>query len=392
MIDLLLLKRQLLPMRGLRKKDGPDNSGINAAAAANAQLSKEAFAWYKDEYERTRPQREQSQALADEVAQAQLASAKQQDLISQDYWKYQKDTFRPLEQGIVDAAENYDNPNRRQAEADAAVADVNMQVAAQRAAGARELARAGVSPESTKSLAIMEAGNIGAAKAAAGASSQARRNVELQGYARKMDAANLGRGLASSQATSAQVATQTGNAAVGNSTQANATNMSGAGLMNQGFSTAIQGNQSAGSLYNMAAQNSLQARGQDLNFLSSAMGSAATAYAAPTSDVNVKDNTGKIMEPAKALGAIVDTPVHEDWTYSPEKGGPDDGGQPHTGPMAQDVKRTMGEKAAPKGKKIDLVTMNGILLAGIQGLNEKVEQLAAEVKTNRAPVAAQGVM
>lgn len=389
MIDLLSLKRQLLPMRGLRKKDGPDNSGINAAAKANAELAKQAFNWYSDEYERTRPQRDQSQALANEVAEAQLASAKQQDLISQDYWKYQKDTFRPLEQGIVDAAENYDNPNRRQAEADAAVADVNMQVAAQRAATGRELARAGVSPESGKSLAIMEAGNIGAAKAAAGASSQARRNVELQGYARKMDAANLGRGLASSQATSAQVATQTGNAAVGNSTQANATGMSGAGLMNQGFSTAIQGNQSAGSLYNMAAQNDLQARGQDLEFLSSAMSAAATAAA---SDVNVKDNTGKIMEPAKALGAIVDTPVHEDWTYSPEKGGPDDGGQPHTGPMAQDVKRTMGEKAAPKGKKIDLVTMNGILLAGIQGLNEKVEQLAAEVKTNRAPVAAQGVM
>lgn len=389
MIDLLSLKRQLLPMRGLRKKDGPDNSGINAAAKANAELAKQAFNWYKDEYERTRPQREQSQALANEVAEAQLASAKQQDLISQDYWKYQKDTFRPLEQGIVDAAENYDTPGRRQAEADAAVADVNMQVAAQRAAGARELARAGVSPESGKSLAIMEAGNIGAAKAAAGASSQARRNVELQGYARKMDAANLGRGLASSQATSAQVATQTGNAAVGNSTQANATGMSGAGLMGQGFNTAIQGNQSAGSLYNMAANNTLQARGQDLEFLSSAMGSAATAF---TSDVNVKDNTGKIMEPAKALGAIVDTPVHEDWTYSPEKGGPDDGGQPHTGPMAQDVKRTMGEKAAPNGKKIDLVTMNGILLAGIQGLNEKVEQLAAEVKTNRAPVAAQGVM
>ena len=389
MIDLLSLKRQLLPMRGLRKKDGPDNKGINAAAKANAELAKEAFAWYKDEYERTRPQREQSTALSNEVAAAQLASAKQQDEISKDYWAYQKNTFRPLEQGIVDAAESFDTPGRRQAEADAAVADVNMQVAAQRAATGRELARAGVSPESGKSLAIMEAGNIGAAKASAGAASQARRNVELQGYARKMDAASLGRNLASNQATSAQVATQTGNAAVGNSNQANAANMSGAGLMGQGFNTAIQGNQSAGSLYNMAAQNSLQARGQDLQFLSSAMNAGATAYA---SDVNVKEDTGKMMNPAEALGAIVDTPVHEDWKYSPEKGGPDDGGQPHTGPMAQDVQRTMGDRAAPKGKKIDLVTMNGILLAGIQGLNEKVENLAAEVKGKRAPVAAQGVM
>lgn len=389
MIDVLALRRQLLPMRGLRKKDGPDNSGINAAAAANAQLSKEAFQWYKEEYERTKPQREQSTELANKVAQAQLASATQQDAISKDYWDYQKNTFRPLEQGIVTAAENYDTAERRQAEADAAVADVNAQVSAQRAATSRELARSGVSPESGKALAVMEAGDIGAAKAAAGAASQARRNVELQGYARKMDAASLGRGLASSQATSAQIATQTGSAAVGNSTQANATNMSGAGLMGQGFNTAIQGNQSAGSLYNMATNNSLQARGQDLEFLSSAMKAGATAYA---SDVNVKEGTGRVMNPAAALGAIVDTPVHEGWTYSPEKGGPDDGGQPHTGPMAQDVQRTMGDEAAPGGKKIDLVTMNGIMLAGIQGLNEKVEALAAQVKGKNAPVVAQGVM
>lgn len=45
--------------------------------------------------------------------------------------------------------------------------------------------------------------------------------------------------------------------------------------------------------------------------------------------------------------------------------------------MARDVQKNMGGKVAPKGKKIDLIAMNGVTMAALQGLSKKVDQIAA---------------
>ena len=58
--------------------------------------------------------------------------------------------------------------------------------------------------------------------------------------------------------------------------------------------------------------------------------------------------------------AVKATPVSS-WRY---KDGQGDGGA-HVGPMAQNVRKTMGETAAPGGKQIDLISMNGISMAAI---------------------------
>jgi hypothetical protein len=380
--------------------DGPDTSGINDAARTNAALSGEALAWAKQRYEEEAPARQAAIDMAMKTANQQSDIAQQNADISKDYYDYSKGTFRPLEQGLVTQAQAYDTPERRQAESDAAVADVNQQVSAQRAATGREMARAGVNPESGKALAVQEAGDIGAAKAAAGASYQARKGVELQGWARQMDAANLGRGLASSQATSAGVALNAGNSSVGNAqVPVSIGNQATAGVMG-GISQAMQGNASAGSLYGQAGSLDLAKRGQDLNFTSSMIngsgsssngsgGSSASGLAAfMPSDENIKSGTGKKINTASALGAILDTPVHEGWQYDPAKGGPDDGGQPHDGPMAQDVQKHMGDKVAPGGKVIDMASMNGVLMAGIQELAKEVKSL----KKNKSLQATTGVI
>ncbi|MEY4764319.1 MAG: hypothetical protein RI907_992 [Pseudomonadota bacterium] len=259
------------------------------------------------------------------------------------------------------------------------------------------MARMGINPESGAHQAVMDAGDIGAAKVAAGAAYQARKNVELQGYARKMDAANLGRNLASNQATSAGVAVNAANASAGNAATPVAIGNQATAGVSAGIGQAIGGNASAGSLYSQAGSLDLSKRGQDMKFVTDAAEAAAGIYGAAQSDENVKDNTGKVMSPAKALGAILKTPVDEGWEYSPEKGGPDDGRQPHDGPMAQDVQKNMGESVAPGGKVIDLVSMNGILMAGIQGLHKEVQDLAKKVEPKKASrksasMAAQGVM
>lgn len=81
----------------------------------------------------------------------------------------------------------------------------------------------------------------------------------------------------------------------------------------------------------------------------------------------------KDFDPKKALDAVRNTKIYS-WLYK----GSAKGTEPHTGPMAQDVNKTMGEKAAPGGKKLDLVNMNGINMAAIQELLKKHEDLKKE--------------
>lgn len=376
MIDILSLKRQLLPVRGLRKKDGPDYSGINAAAQANAEIAKEALDWYKSEYAKTQDQRDATQERSNAVSDAQLASMEQQNEITKDYWDYQKGTYRPLEESLVADASSYDTENRRDSEADAAVADVQQRIAAQRGATMRDMARSGVNPDSGKIMAMSGVMDIEGAKAAAGADYGARKAVETQGWARKMDAASLGRNLASSQATSAQIATQTGNSAVANSGAANQAATSGAGLMGSGFNTAISGNNSAGNLYGQVAKMQTSEDDGLMSGVGGIMsGLGAMGATLPFSDETMKENIKPVSDD-KALQQVSEVDAQKTWRYKDETGLPTD---EKTGPMAQDVNRVMGDKAAPGGKVIDLVTLNGKNMAAIRALNKKVDQVATKV-------------
>lgn len=365
--------------------DSPDTSGMNAAALANAEIAKDALAWYKQVYAENAPAREKAADYAYKVADRQLASSELNDSISRDYWDYQKGTFRPLEQGIVTDAQNYDTAARREAKADQATADVGMQVALAKQSQDRDLARKGVMPGSGKMLAMSNQMALGEAAAKAGAANKAREQVELQGYARKMDAANLGRNLASNQATSAGVALKAGNSAVNNAGVPLAQSNAAVQTAGQGYNTAISGNNSAGQLYGQAAQLSNQDSGVwgalggiAGQFAGSNAGSAWIAGMLPTSDKNAKKNIKPVSDD-QALDAVKSTPVSS-WDYKPGQG---DGGS-HVGPMAQHVQKTMGEQAAPGGKQVDLITMNGVNMAATAALARKVDKLAKKVEGDQA--------
>lgn len=355
--------------------ESPDYTGMNKAAEANAEIAKEALAWYKQAYQEQAPLREAAAAKANAVSDAQLASMQQNDAISKDYWNYQQSTFRPMERAIVDAAQTYDTEARRDQKAGEAIADVQQQIDAAQGQQMRQLARMGVNPNDGKFAAMSNQMSMAGALGKAQAANKAREGVELQGYARKMDAANLGRNLASNQATSAGVALNAGNSAANTGGMAlsqaqNATNQVG-----QGFNTAIQGNNSAGNIYGQVAQMESKDSGI-MGALGGVAGQFAGSKAGSTmiagflSDKNAKKNVKPISD-EQALQAVEKTPVSE-WTY---KDGEGDGGA-HIGPMAQHVRATMGEQAAPGGKQIDPITMNGINMAAIAALSRKVDKLA----------------
>jgi hypothetical protein len=220
----------------------------------------------------------------------------------------------------------------------------------------------------------MEDAALQKAKAEAGATTSAVKNVEQQGYARKMDASGLGMGVVSNQATQQNIATNTGNSAVGASGAALGANQSGTQIMGQGFGTALQGMGQSGQLYGQAAGIKNQA---NQNALLGSLGQAAGAAAMFFSDEDMKKNTDKPVDTKKALEEVNATPVKDGWSYDPKKGGPADGGRKRTGPMAQRVRATMGETVAPGGKVIDMISMNGKLMAGMQELTKRVKNLEA---------------
>ena len=387
-----------------------------AAADGATQLGREQLDFTKQQYADAAPYREQAARTAQQVAEAQLRSQEQNDALAKDYSDYQKSTFRPVEQGIVADAQGYDTPEKRQKAAEAAMGDVSSNFARTNEARGRQLAASGINPGSARAMAAMAGTDVEEAKALAGAASNARNTVETTGFARKMDAASLGRNLNSNQATSAGIALNAGNSAVNNSMNGvNAVN-SGVGAVQSGYTGAINANTGAGSLYSNAASiyggiansenASLGALGNVAGrWASSDSGSKtlSSAWDGMKSDANdawnwiksdeeVKEDI-QPQDPEEALEEVVSTPV-SNWKYSPAKLAqkgmpmPDEGGQPHTGPMAQDVQETMGDEVAPGGKKIDLISMNGKTMLAVQALDKKINKLASLIGSGKLEVAA----
>ena len=351
--------------------DGPDTSGMNAAAVQNSKNAADQLEWMKRIYEESAPQRADAIARANAVSDAQLASMRQNDSIAKDYWDYQKNTYRPLEQGIVDAANNYDTEGRRNEAAQKAAAGVEMSLANVQQQQRQNLERRGINPASGAALALANQQGLEKAKLLAGAQNNARQGIELQGYARRMDAANMGRGLASNQATSAGLALNAGNAAAANGQIGGNVTAQGAQMMNSGYQGAQQGYNSAANIYGNIGALQNQFYNNQTNRFSAFMGAgedAGKAYAA-LSDKNTKKNI-KPVSGKKSLAALSDMRV-SNWDY---KKGEGDGGN-HTGPMAQDVRSKLGEDTAPGGKVIDMISMAGHAVNAIGELNKRLSLL-----------------
>ena len=387
--------------------DSNANAADNATAAQSriadgqTQLGRDQLGFNKQVYSDGADARSSALDLSKRVGAAQLQGMQFATETAKDYDAYNKGTFRPLEQKVVGEAQGYDTPERRLQAAAAAQGDVDQSFAATQAASERDLARDGIAPGSGKAMSLMQDAMVSQAAARAGAGTTAVRNVEQQGFSRSMDAASLGRNLPSNQAVQEHVGTLAGTAATTAGMQGINAQQSGVGNVNAGYAGANSAGNSAGNLFGSVASLNNTAAAQTsagFNQLGQAVGSlsknpAATNWmsglfsspaAMPSqvddlgigmSDKNIKTGTGKPASGKKALAQIAATPVEAGWKYDPAKGGPDDGGQPHTGPMAQTVRRTMGESLAPGGTKIDLVGMNGKLMAGMQELTKRVKKL-----------------
>lgn len=220
---------------------GGSSAAQNYTAVQQAQLSADQLKWAKDVYAQEAPDRAAAQDLATQSANASIEQQRQQIAIQQQAADDYNNTFRPNEQKLAADAAAYDTPERRAAESAAAVSSVEQNLAQQRQATERENERAGINPNSNKTLAMQGSLDLNAAKIKAGAGNAASKAVETVGYARRMDVANLGRNIASSQGTSAALGLQAGSVANANAAAGLAAGQSGNANMNAGFAGAQQG-------------------------------------------------------------------------------------------------------------------------------------------------------
>jgi len=254
-------------MGGKSSPPPPDYSGMERVA--NRQLD-----FSERQYEEMKPT---LTGLANTMRDAQ----EQQMTQAQDYFQYQQDTFRPLERGLVADAENFSTAGYREGLARDASAAAGRAFSNTEASNSRSLASMGINPNSGRALAMRNASNLGLSAQRAGAMTSARTQAEGMGFARRVDAAGLGRNLATNSTAAYQGATQAGTSA-GNMYQAPG-NQYQAGLSNAGSTYGNMANTQAG-VYNAG----MNASGE---FYGALIGAGATAYA---SDARLKKNITQV--------------------------------------------------------------------------------------------------
>jgi hypothetical protein len=360
-------------MGWLSSPKAPDTSGINNAAVMEAKTGQDALDWFKSTYADTADERAAATARDAKIADAQIAGMEFANTEAQAAAARRRQTEGREDQLIADA-QAYDTPERRAAARAEAAASVEGAAGRAQQAQTRQFARQGMDLTGPQSAALSQDANLQKTKLLSGATYAADRNVEQQGYARKMDAVNLTKGIGTTQATQQQIATQAGTAgaaATGSGLQAT---YSGVPMMQTGFNTALNATQASGNLYGTQAQ--LQSGGgNNLAGAMSGVGSIMQGIGAiyGSSSKRVKMDKQPVSDD-EALEAVNSVPV-EKWKYRPGMG--DEGA--HVGPYAEDVQQTMGDEVAPDGAAVNLNAMQANNGQALKALAAELAELEAQV-------------
>lgn len=204
------------------------NPGMIAQAQASEKvgmaaidLQREYMDWSKGFYDEMRP-------LMRQYADQEMSIAMDNKARADEYAAYERDTYRPLERGIVADALAYDTEGKREQLASKAAGDVSQAFGVAREQMSRDALSRGLNPNSGRFAALNNQLSIQEALARAGSQTQARNQAEDLGYARKLDAAGMGRNLAPNASTAYGVSLNA-------SGQAGNTAMTAGNFRNQSF-------------------------------------------------------------------------------------------------------------------------------------------------------------
>jgi hypothetical protein len=265
--------------------DVPDpDPNIGLAAKQNADIAASMRDIAKDQLAWERERAATQDPLVQKIVDQQIQSGDVNAARAEEQWNIYKNLFQPVEQRMVDDANNFDSPERKERMAGEAGADTTRAYQAMQDQQARAMGRLGVNPNSGKFAALNNEMGLAQAKDTAGAMNQARRNTELQGMAFRQNAANLGRNLPQTGIATDSASLSAGNSAVGNMNAGNAAHAAGLNSAAQWFGGAQAGNQSAANIGLGLYQGQLQSAQQQqdamggLGSLVGTLGMAGAVY------------------------------------------------------------------------------------------------------------------
>ena len=363
--------------------EAPDYSGIAAANAESARLSKEAadnqLAFSREQYDFLKPYIQKQLETGQEVAaQQQADSAKASERADQQWSQYQT-TFQPIEEKMAQEAMDYGGAADQERAAGQAATDVTQQFQSQRAAAQRQLTSMGVKPNAGNFMAAEREMDASEAAARAAAMTGTRQSVKDKGVSLRAGAAAFGRNQTNTAGQqvglstgSGSAATQSAGAGVGSTMAAGSQVAGGYGAQIGAANSAVQANLGLGGLMNSAYGNQAQMYGSQMAGLGQLAGTAGTMMM--MSSKGFKED-GEPVDSGDAVEAFKNLDV-DSWKY---KDGIADGGR-HVGPYAEDVQRELGDEVAPGGKQIDVISMSGAQTAAIKGLAEKLDEQDATIE------------
>ncbi len=267
---------------------GPLADASAEAAQIGADLGREQLAFAREQYERTQP-------VLEGIANQQMAAQEEQMAQARDYYNYRKDTYRPLERSIVADAENFSTEGYRRQMASRAAADSARAFGISQQQNQRAAAAMGVNPNSGRYAGMQQATGLQQAAARANAMTGARNQAEQMGYARKLDAAGLGRGLSGASTAAYGGASAAGSMAGLNSQSAGQNYMGnvaiGTGTIQNGQELNLNG---LSTVLNGQVETYVGSQDSFLSDLGALAGGAAGIMTAWPSDARVKEGIKKV--------------------------------------------------------------------------------------------------
>jgi hypothetical protein len=202
-------------------KGAKDAAKSQAAAASNVADSADYAAdlSYKlgnDQLNFEKEQYTANKSLSDRVVNSQIDMMNANEKRASDYSNYEINTFRPLEQGLVRDAEQFNTAAYQEQQASKAAADVGKAHTNAQGANQRAMMAMGINPNSGKFASMQNQSALDIAAQKASAMTNSRLQAEQIGYARKLDAAGLGRNLSGNSTAAYGLAGTMGNSAVNN--------------------------------------------------------------------------------------------------------------------------------------------------------------------------------
>ena len=256
-------------MGGKSSPPPPDYTGMEA-------LGREQLAFSRQQYAEMAP-------LAQRVAAQQMAAQDQQMAQAQNYFDYQQQTFRPVEQGLVRDAERFSTEGFREQQARDAAAATGRAFGVMQDAAGRAAASRGVNPNSGAGMALQSQNMLGLSAQRANAMTGARNQAEQMGFARRMDVTGLGRNLAGASTAAYGGATGAGTAGINTSMAPGSQQMQGFGQAGQTMGNVASGQ---ASIYNTAQSKA--------DPFATIIGTGLGIYAGRGSDIRLKQNIERV--------------------------------------------------------------------------------------------------